>query len=75
MAEKPKYKYYKFEHYKKKMFEGLKYASNLDGKFQKEIIFELEVFLKPGILPKASNYFKDPDKFSFTEFKTGIRKP
>jgi hypothetical protein len=72
MPEKPKYKYDRFEHYKKKMFEGLKYASNLDEKFQKEIIFELEVFLKPDILPKDSNYFKDPDKFSFTEFKTGI---
>ena len=72
MVEEPKYKYDKFEHYKIKMFEGLKYVKNFDEKNQKEIIFELEVFLKPDILPKDSNYYVDPEKFSFTEFKTGI---
>jgi hypothetical protein len=72
IMETKKYKYDKFEHYKNKMFEGLKYVSNFDEKFQKEIRFDLEVFLKPEILSKNSNFYKDPDKFSFTEFKTEI---
>lgn len=72
MEKKPLYKYDKFEHYKKKMFEGLEFAKNLDEKFKEGFKSDFGEFLKPGILPKDSNYFKDADKFSFSEFKTEI---
>ena len=32
----------------------------------------MEIFLKPKIFPKESNYFIEPEKFSFTEFKSEI---